>query len=288
MSLPVLTEFDDRVAKFFDFDLDAGLYSSLMVMLILLILGIVIGVKAKKAYKRQDYLKRPRGILFFAEWYYEFLDGFVSNNMGDDLKIWSGYFFTLFSYLFLSFIWSLTGLPGIMDWLGAPLCLSLIMFVLIHKTAVKYQKWGYFQRYIDPIPVFLPVNLVTMWSPLISTCMRMLGNALSGTIVIGLVQWALSMLSSSIFSSFGVDGIIVGASSYWNTGTLWTGIFLAPIPMAVLNLYFALFSGFIQTLVFASLSALWIAQERPLPESPAITAAPRQTLEVLATEGPAE
>lgn len=288
MPIVTLDAFEDRVGEFFAFDLDAGLISSLTVMLILLIVGTVIGVKARRAYKRQDYLKRPRGILFFAEWYYEFLDKFVTNNMGDDLRIWSGYFFTLFSYLFLSFIWSLTGFPGVIDWLAAPLSLSIIMFFLIHKTAVKYQKWGYFKRYIDPIPVFLPVNLITMWSPLISTCMRMFGNALSGTVVIGLVQWALSMLSSSIFSAFGVNGIIVGASTYWNTGTLWTGIFLAPIPIGVLNIYFGLFSGFIQTLVFASLSALWIAQERPLPESPALSDAPRQTLEVLAAEGPVE
>ena len=46
-------------------------------------------------------------------------------------------------------------------------------------------------------------------------------------------------------------------------GTAWTGIFLAPIPMGILNLYFSLFSGFVQTLVFCSLNAIWISNERP-------------------------
>lgn len=291
-SLITLDAFQDRLNNFFSWDLDASLFSSLMVMLVLLILGIIVGVKARRAYKRKDYLKRPRGILFFAEWYYEYVDGFVTNNMGEDLRIWGGYFFTLFAYLLVAFIWGLTGLPSIIDWLAAPLCLSLIMLVLIHKTAIKYQHWGYFKRYIDPIPVFLPANLITMWSPLISTCMRMFGNCLSGTIVIGLLQWALSGLSESILAGWGVSGVIYGVSdtwwSFWNGDTMWTSIWLAPIPIGVLQLYFSLFSGVIQTLVFCSLSALWIAQERPLPESPAVSDAPRQTLEVLAAEGPAE
>jgi hypothetical protein len=34
----------------------------------------------------------------------------------------------------------------------------------------------------------------------------------------------------------------------------------------VFNSYFSLFSGFIQTLVFSSLSAIWISQEMPEPE----------------------
>jgi F-type H+-transporting ATPase subunit a len=76
----------------------------------------------------------------------------------------------------------------------------------------------------------------------------MFGNALSGTIMILIVQWALKGLSGVIFGFMGP-----------NISTLW----LAPIPVGVLNLYFALFSGFIQTLVFISLNAAWISAERP-------------------------
>jgi F0F1-type ATP synthase membrane subunit a len=35
------------------------------------------------------------------------------------------------------------------------------------------------------------------------------------------------------------------------------------LPIAVLNLYFGLFSGYIQTLVFASLNGVWIGTEMP-------------------------
>jgi len=91
--------------------------------------------------------------------------------------------------------------------------------------------------------------------------MRLFGNCLSGTILVGLVQWALSSASSGIFDALGVVGTI-GTSSFWNNPG-WTSVFLAPFPVGILNSYFSLFSGFIQTLVFASLSAIWISQEMP-------------------------
>lgn len=248
--------------------LDAPLFSSLIIMAVLIIIGAIVGIRAAIGLKKKEYLKRPKGILFFAELYYDMCQNFVGSNMGESAKGYGGYFWTLFAYLFISFIFSLFGLPSVVDWLAVPLGLAIIMFVIIQAVAIKYQHFGYFHRYIEPIPVFLPINLITMWSPIISTTMRMFGNCLAGSVIIGLIQWALSNASNAIFGAMGVSGFIgSNLESYWNVWPYWTGIFLAPIPMGVLNLYFSLFSGFVQTLVFASLTALWVAQERPAIES---------------------
>ena len=40
-------------------------------------------------------------------------------------------------------------------------------------------------------------------------------------------------------------------------------VVLGPIVIGVLNLYFGLFSGYVQTLVFASLNGVWIGAEIP-------------------------
>ena len=90
-----------------------------------------------------------------------------------------------------------------------------------------------------------------MWTPIISTSLRMFGNCLSGSVVLGILSWALRKASLAIFGFMGS----------------WGQVFLAPIPLAILNLYFSLFSGFIQTLVFASLNAVWISQEMPDEEA---------------------
>lgn len=252
----------------FDWDhLNGPLFSSLLLIVVLLIIGIIIGAKARKAIKNEDYKHAPKGLLFWADAYYDYVTNFTVSNMGNSSKIWGGYFWTLFAYLFLAFNVSLLGVPSVMDWLPGPLCLSVIMFAWIHIIAIKYQHWAYFKRYTDPIAIFLPINLVTMWSPIISTTMRMFGNALAGTVIITLIQWATSSLSATMFSAMGasleIQGVTGSWSNWWNSFPYWTGTILSPIPMGVLNIYFSLFSGFIQTTVFASLTALWIAQEKP-------------------------
>ena len=78
--------------------------------------------------------------------------------------------------------------------------------------------------------------------------LRMFGNAMAGWILICLINTSLESISASLFSFMGS-----GVSSIW----------FVPIVTPVLHAYFDLFSGFIQTLVFVYLTALFIAQERP-------------------------
>ena len=260
--------YQDRLKSMWDFDLDGAMYSSLIIIVILLVLAVVVGIQARIVYKKKLYLERPRGGYMVAEWAVEKLGDWVDKTMGPGWENMTGYFLALVSYLFIAFNWGLTGMPSVIDWLAAPLTLSIIMFVMIQVTAVRYNHWHYFHRYIEPIALFLPINLITMWTPIVSTSMRMFGNCLSGSIILGLVQWALGKASMAIFAS-----IVPLTGTY-----TWTSIFLAPIPMGILNLYFSLFSGFVQTLVFCTLSALWIAQERPESVSPSIAEAPRQEL----------
>jgi F-type H+-transporting ATPase subunit a len=96
--------------------------------------------------------------------------------------------------------------------------------------------------------VFLPINIFTVWTPLISMSFRIFGNILAGIILMTLLYGFLGSLSSAIFS-FLPAGL--------------NQIFLAPLVAPWLHLYFDLFSAFIQTLVFISLSMLLIAQEGP-------------------------
>ncbi len=236
----------ERLNHFFDFDIAPEVISSLIVMGIIAILCIVIFILAKTA----DPLKRPKGLLLLVEWAVEKLDNFVFETMGPAFEGFGGYFLAVASYLFIAFTFGLTGLPSPITYIAVPLSLSVVMFVMIHATSVRYTKWRYFKRYIEPLPLFLPINLLSMWAPLLSTCLRLFGNALSGWVLMSLLYWALGNLSSMLFAS-------AGAAS---------GIFIAPFITPIFHCYFDLFSAAIQTLVFCFLSALFIAQERPEDE----------------------
>lgn len=246
----VLYDGNVLIEKFLDTSsgLSGETISSLILMGILVVLSIYIAIRARFA----DPLKKPRGILFLVEVGVTFFDGLVESVMGKQYKGYGGFFMAVSTYLFLAFIWSLTGLPSPTASLAIPLSLGFATFVMIHANAVRFNKWKYFKRYVDPIPLFLPVNLLSMWSPLLSLTMRLFGNALAGWTLMTLIYGGLESLSGMIFS-FVPNGF--GAS------------ILPPFITPVLHAYFDLFSGLIQTIVFLFLSMIFISNEGPEEEA---------------------
>ena len=217
---------------------------ALAVIFVLIVLAIIVGILAKRA----DPLKRPKGLLMLVEWAVEKLDAFTLETMGPGFENFGGLFLAIIPFMFISFTLGITGLPTPMNNLAVPLSLALVTFILIHVTSVRYTKWHYFKRFVDPIPVFLPMNLLSMWAPLLSMTLRMFGNAVVGWILISLINASLESVSTLLFGFMGS-----GAGSIW----------FVPIVTPVLHAYFDLFSGFVQTLVFVYLTALFIAQEKP-------------------------
>lgn len=231
----------DRMLKF---DPSGETIVFLGICLLLIILFIIVGIMAKKA----NPLKRPKGLLLIADMCVEKLDGFVRETMGLGFDNFGGILLGIIPALFLSFTIGIIGLPTPMTNLATPLTFALVTFVLIHYTSVRYTKFKYFKRFIDPIPIFLPMNLLSMWAPLLSMTLRMFGNAIVGWILLGLLNASLENASAALFS-------------FINSGA--NQIFIVPIATPLLHAYFDLFSGFIQTMVFVFLTALFIAQERP-------------------------
>ena len=233
-------------------DTSAGLsgevLASLMVMGIIFILAIIVFIQAKV----HDPLKKPRGLLFLAEVGTNFFDNLVEDMMGSRFRGFGGYIMAVAVYLFIAFIFGLTGLPSPVTNLAVPLSLALCTFILIHATSVKYTKIHYFKRYIEPLPFFLPVNLISMWAPLLSMSLRLFGNALSGFCLMTIVYNGLRNLSGTVFSFLETSGPVA-----------WNEIFFAPIVAPILHLYFDLFSGLIQTTIFIFLTMINIGLEAP-------------------------
>ena len=237
----------DILENFKNTDLAGGVVSSLIVILIMIILAIIIGIKAHF----QDPLKRPKGLLLLAETGVNFFEGMAGGLLGERYRVFGGYMMAIGVYMFLAFIFGLTGLPSPITYMAIPLSLGLSTFMLIHATAIKYKRFRYFKRYVEPVPLFLPINLISMWAPLISLTLRIFGNALSGFVIMSIMYAGLEGLSASIFAALEP---VIGE---------WNQVFLAPLVTWVFHLYFDLWSGFIQTTVFLSLTAIYVGQELP-------------------------
>lgn len=231
---------------FLDIDFSGEVLSSLIVMLIIGFLSIIIGILAS----RQNPLKKPKGLLLLVEIGVDFFDGYSRSLIGNKLPGMGGFIFGIATYLSISFIFGLTGLPSPMGNLAIPLSLGLIAFGMIHITSIRFTKWRYFKRYIDPIPFFLPVNLISMWAPLLSLTLRLFGNAIAG--------WALMTILYSVLEA--LSGVVFSFLNGWG---IWNQLLLAPFITPILHAYFDLFSGLIQTVVFISLTTIFVGQEVP-------------------------
>jgi F-type H+-transporting ATPase subunit a len=187
------------------------------------------------------------------------LENYTVEMMGKKWKGFTGYSLSICLYVFISFFIGISGLPGPLTILCNTLSLGLCTFILIHATAVKANKWKYFKRYVDPMPLFLPINLLSMWAPLLSLSLRLFGNAISGFAIEIIDYYFLELLSDAIFGKLLPSTPFPGPA----------GMFVAPIVMPVLHLYFDVFSGAIQAFIFISLSSLWVSQEDPDEEEEA-------------------
>lgn len=223
--------------------LPGEMYASIIVMGIITVFAVLAGNAAKKA---EPHLQ-PSTLVWLGEEIVNFVDGYFGKMMGPRFNYVMPYFTTLVMYIPLSFLIGLAGLPAPITYYAVPFSLALVTFVLIHGTAIKYNKWGYFKRFLQPFWPFLPINLFAMYSPLVSMSFRMLGNALSGLVIMSLIYWATGLVSNAILGLFNLSGLN------------FFGLMIGPF----LHFYFDVFSSLIQTLVFLSLSALFIAGEAP-------------------------
>ena len=113
--------------------------------------------------------------------------------------------------------------------------------------AVLYN--AHIKGFFEPIPVFMPFNVIGEFATPVSMSFRHYGNVLSGVVIATLVAHALQAVSKMLFGW--LPGIL-GSFPYLRIG----------IP-AVLSIYFDIFSGCMQAFIFAMLTMLYIATGAP-------------------------
>lgn len=217
---------------------------SLLIMLLIAIVAIVLGHAIKKA----DPTKPPKGLAFAADWLVDSCLNMINNSLGDAYDFATPYLIFLVTFIPLSFMSGLFGLASPMTYFTIPLCLALVSWFGIQISAIVFQKLDYLKGFTSPLPswlpVFVPINMLSKLSPLLSLSIRMFGNALAGSILMWLVYWATDSLSGLIFNNFNIFGMIIAPP---------------------LHAYFDVFSTLIQTLIFVLLTMQLISIEIPAP-----------------------
>ena len=257
---------------------------SWLVMLIISALAIWLGSGLKVT-----NISRKQAV---AEMAYTSIVNFVRGNMGPDFDRYIPLVATIFVTSIISNLISLLGIWSPTADLMTELAWGLVVFVLITYHKIKASGIGeYLRGFLDPIPVLLPINIMSECFTPISMACRHFGNILSGTVISTLIYAALTAANNALFGALGsslvvaiivmvlglvvavlgykqkkkrflIPGAIVGIlgvlAVFTNLGATypWLTIGIPAIP----SLYFDWFGGCIQAFIFCTLTTLFIKQ----------------------------
>ena len=225
------------------------------------------------------------------------------NMLCDTMGAHNAHYLPLIGTIFLSSIFSsLIGMTGFLKSatadLSVPLVWAIAVSVIIWRNNIKKDGIGNFlKNYINPM------NIVSDVAQPASMALRHFGNVAGGGVITSILYTALSGLSALILNAIASTGwavaalmMVVGVGVFILgmkkgklalkilAGVLFAvGLFgllqalnvLSGVPLfafgipAVLSLYFDLFSGFVQALVFSLLTMVYVGIACPPPEEKA-------------------
>ena len=222
----------DGLIKYELFGQELWITNTHISLLLVVITLTILSLFANRAIKKADPNEVPGTFLNIIEYLVELVDGLTRNNMGDKhFSKFSNYIGTLFAFLLVANLSGLFGLrPPTADY-GVTLGLALITFVLIHYNGFKYEKAGHVTKLFQPV-LLTPINIIGEIATPMSMSLRLFGNILSGTVMMGLLYGLLPKLLQ---------------------------FFIWPI-FGGLHAYFDVFSGAIQSYVFCMLTMVFISQ----------------------------
>ncbi|MGL5041606.1 MAG: FoF1 ATP synthase subunit A [Culicoidibacterales bacterium] len=194
---------------------------------LLIVLAIILG----KSARAQKPMEKPSPILIIAESLWKFSGGPVEGISKRYKPVLHVFAVNLFMLLILINTTGLWGVEPPAANVFIALSLGVLVGIMIHSYGINSGIKVYLKSYLHPFFIMLPLNIMEIFSQIISISMRLFGNMLAGVVLAALLKMATS-------------------------GFLF-GIFYAPLG-GVLSMYSDLFIAAIQSLIFMTLTISYI------------------------------
>lgn len=262
--------------------------SSFVVMICLCLAGVLLGRNLQKRPSRRQVLVE-KGV--------SMLYGMVEDTMGKHNAYWTPYIGALF---LSSICGSYIGMTGVFRSATADLSTTvtwaLMTSFLCWGCSIKANGFlGWLKGFTEPIVVMTPMNLVSEIAQPISMAFRHFGNIAGGSVLTSLVYSALATVSAALLGLVGKSVLVSALVLLIGVALLVSGIrgkkmarkifgivFVATGLLAllglsgvpylevgipgILSLYFDVFSGGVQALVFSLLTMVYVGNACPPPE----------------------
>ncbi len=219
------------------------------------LLAVTIILIVASYFLTRNLKKRPHGLQVIVEKLVSMLYDLVEDTMGKHNSHFTPFIGTIF---LSSILGTLLGMTQIFRSATADLSVTLawaiVTTLLVWYFNIKnfgFKAW--LKGFTEPIVVMTPMNIVSEIATPISMAFRHFGNVAGGSVLTALVYAALAALTSFVFGWL-PDAIVAVIPPVLQIG----------IP-AFLSIYFDLFSGFVQALVFSLLTMVYIGAVNPPP-----------------------
>ena len=178
----------------------------------------------------------PHGWQNFMESALDFITDIAKNQLGESFyREWIPFIGTLFLFIFGSnwagavIPWKLIQLPegefaAPTNDINTTVALALLTSFAYFYAGLSEKGLGYFKRYVQPLPLLLPINILEDFTKPLSLSFRLFGNVLADELTI----------------------------------TVLTGLVPLVIPLPIMLL--GIFAGSVQALIFSTLAAAYIAE----------------------------
>ena len=178
----------------------------------------------------------PHGWQNFMESALDFITDIAKNQLGESFyREWIPFIGTLFLFIFGSnwagaiIPWKLIKLPegefaAPTNDINTTVALALLTSFAYFYAGLSEKGLGYFKRYVQPLPLLLPINILEDFTKPLSLSFRLFGNFLADELTI----------------------------------TVLTGLVPLVIPLPIMLL--GIFAGSVQALIFSTLAAAYIAE----------------------------
>ena len=220
------------------------------------LLAVTIILITTAALLTKNLTKRPGKVQVVLEKLVSMLYGLVKDTMGEHNMKFAPYIGTLFLSSIVGTLIGMTQIiPSATGDLSVTLAWALVTTGMVWYNNIKnfgFKAW--LKGFTEPIVVMTPMNIVSEIAQPISLAFRHFGNVAGGGVLTALIYAALGGLSHTVF--------------VWLPETVLgfiPPIFQVGIP-AFLSIYFDLFSGFVQALVFSLLTMVYVGGACPPPE----------------------
>jgi F-type H+-transporting ATPase subunit a len=200
-----------------------------ILVVLLMCLGVILA-------SRKLVTREPGRLQTFLEFCVSSLDNFVHGIVGSESKTLTPVIGTIFIFILaLNLLGLVPGFTSPTANINTPCALAIFAFLLVQYYGIRKQGiWGHFKHFLgEPIwlaPLMFPIHIIGELARPLSLTIRLFGNIFGEDMVIGI----LILIVTSVL-----------------------GKFLLPLQFPMM--LFAIFTSFVQALVFSMLVSIYIA-----------------------------